>query len=132
MDKRNRPNQQGKDQHAGLQKVNRLDAAHLDRTLLYRPGVGHVRPGDPPQHDQRAHRGETDRMRRLRGVQGGHVYFSTGVFTIAGSPDERRARRDDGQMVFPVGFNANVGLRLLTSIGMFDLSVGNVLRRSPL
>jgi hypothetical protein len=35
-------------------------------------------------------------------------------------------------MVAPVGLNADFGLKLDTSIGTFDFSVGNVLRRLPL
>jgi outer membrane protein insertion porin family len=51
---------------------------------------------------------------------------------LAGDESERRARRAAGDLAAPVGFNANLGLRLDTALGTFDLSVGNVLRRTPL
>ena len=72
------------------------------------------------------------RRTRTRVVYGGDFVFSLGIFVLAGNEDERRARRAAGDFVAPVGFNANLGLRLDTAIGTFDLSVGNVLRRTPL
>ena len=69
---------------------------------------------------------------RVRGIKGGALYWSTGVFTFAGDAGERKARRAAGETAAPLGFNANFGLRLETAIGVVDLSVGNVLRRTPL
>ena len=69
---------------------------------------------------------------RVRGIKGGALYWSTGVFTFAGDAGERKARRAAGEVAAPLGFNANFGLRLETAIGVVDLSVGNVLRRTPL
>jgi outer membrane protein insertion porin family len=34
--------------------------------------------------------------------------------------------------VAPVGFNADFGLRLDTAVGTVSITVGNVLRRTPL
>ena len=69
---------------------------------------------------------------RVRGIKGGALFWSTGVFTFAGDAAERKSRRAAGESPAPLGFNANFGLRLETSIGVVDLSVGNVLRRTPL
>lgn len=69
---------------------------------------------------------------RTRFFQSGHFFVSTGIFAVAGDAEQRRARRDDGELSAPVGFNADAGLRLETSIGTIDLSIGNGLRRSPL
>ena len=69
---------------------------------------------------------------RVRGIKGGALFWSTGIFTFAGDAGERKARRALGEYAAPVGFNANFGLRLETAIGAVDLSVGNVLRRTPL
>ena len=69
---------------------------------------------------------------RVRGIKGGALFWSTGIFTFAGDAGERKARRALGEPVAPIGFNANFGLRLETVIGAVDLSVGNVLRRTPL
>ena len=72
------------------------------------------------------------RRQRTRLVYGGDLVISTGVFTLAGDRRERARRRDAGQRVAPVGFNADVGLRIDTAIGTFNVTVGNVLRRTPL
>lgn len=72
------------------------------------------------------------RRQRPRWLVGGHLFFAGGVFTIAGDAAERAAWRALGAAAAPVGLNLNLGLRLETSIGTLDLSVGNVLRRSPL
>jgi len=69
---------------------------------------------------------------RVRGIKGGALFWSTGIFTFAGDASERKARRALAEPVAPIGFNANFGLRLETVIGAVDLSVGNVLRRTPL
>ncbi|WP_181233786.1 hypothetical protein [Enhygromyxa salina] len=65
-------------------------------------------------------------------VYGGYLFFSAGVFTLTGTRAQRSERRALGELAAPVGFNANFGLKLDTSIGTIDLSVGNVLRRVPL
>ena len=65
-------------------------------------------------------------------MYGGYLSLSAGVFTLTGDRDERRARTAAGLLAAPVGFNADFGLKLDTSIGTIDLSVGNVLRRVPL
>jgi len=68
----------------------------------------------------------------VRGIKGGALFWSTGIFTFAGDAGERKARRALAEPVAPIGFNANFGLRLETVIGAVELSVGNVLRRTPL
>lgn len=72
------------------------------------------------------------RRPRTSWVYGGYLYFGAGVFTFAGTAAQRRARRDAGELVAPVGLNADIGLKLDTSIGTFDISVGNILQRVPL
>lgn len=69
---------------------------------------------------------------RVRGIKGGALFWSAGIFTFAGNAAERKVRKAIGEPVAPIGFNANFGLRLETVIGVVDLSVGNVLRRTPL
>lgn len=69
---------------------------------------------------------------RVRGIKAGYLVWSTGVFTFAGDADERAKRRAAGEWAAPLGFNANFGLRLETVIGAVELTVGNVLRRTPL
>lgn len=69
---------------------------------------------------------------RVRGIKGGALFWSTGVYTFAGDAGERKRQRDAGGYGAPFGFNANFGLRLETAIGVVDLSIGNVLRRTPL
>jgi len=65
-------------------------------------------------------------------IYGGDIYVSAGVFTIAEPPDVRAERRRHDEFVAPLGFNANAGIRIDTVIGTFDLSIGNLLRRTPL
>lgn len=72
------------------------------------------------------------RRTRTRGVYGGDLYLSLGVFTLLGDAAERARRRAAGERVAPVGGSADLGLRLDTALGTFSLSVGNVLRRTPL
>lgn len=72
------------------------------------------------------------RRTRTRLFYGGDLFFSTGVFTLAGDRDQRAAAREAGRSPAPIGFNANAGVRLDTALGTVDLSVGNILRRTPL
>lgn len=72
------------------------------------------------------------RRPRTSFVYGGYLFVSAGIFTLTGTRAERTERRQQGLLVAPVGLNANFGLKLDTSIGTFDFSVGNVLRRVPL
>lgn len=72
------------------------------------------------------------RRTRTRGVYGGDLYLSLGIFTLAGDPTERRARREASERIAPIGAAGDLGLRLDTALGTFNLSVGNVLRRTPL
>ncbi|PRQ05801.1 Outer membrane protein assembly factor BamA [Enhygromyxa salina] len=72
------------------------------------------------------------RRPRTSFVYGGYLFFSAGLFTLTGTRAERSERRALGEPVAPVGLNADFGLKLDTSIGTFDFSVGNVLRRVPL
>ncbi|KIG12901.1 surface antigen variable number repeat protein [Enhygromyxa salina] len=65
-------------------------------------------------------------------VYGGYLFFSAGVFSLTGTQEQRSERRANGELAAPIGFNANLGLKLDTSIGTIDISVGNVLRRVPL
>lgn len=69
---------------------------------------------------------------RVRGIKAGYLLWSAGVYTFAGAADERARRRAAGQWAAPIGFGANFGLRLETVIGAVELTVGNVLRRTPL
>lgn len=72
------------------------------------------------------------RRTKTRAIYGGHLFLSTGVFTLVGERDERDRRRDAGEIAVPWGFNADFGVRLDTAIGRINLSVGNVLQRTPL
>lgn len=69
---------------------------------------------------------------RIPGINGGHLFLSSGVYTIYGGADERAMWRAMGQRPAPLGFNANFGLRLETVVGTLDFSVGNILRRTPI
>jgi outer membrane protein insertion porin family len=72
------------------------------------------------------------RRTRTRRVYGGDLFLSAGIFSLAEDRETRRQRRDAGQRVAPIGFNANFGLRLDTALGTFNVSVGNILERTPL
>jgi outer membrane protein assembly factor BamA len=72
------------------------------------------------------------RRTKTRRVYGGDLFLSTGIYTIVGDADERATLDAVGERIVPLGFNANFGLRLDTPLGTLDLSVGNVLRRTPL
>jgi hypothetical protein len=72
------------------------------------------------------------RRARTRAIYSGDFFFSAGVFTLVGDAEERARWRELGEPVVPVGFNANLGIRIDTAIGVFDLSVGNLLQRVPL
>lgn len=72
------------------------------------------------------------RRPRTSFVYGGYLFFSAGIFTLTGTRAERTRRRELDEMVAPIGLNADFGLKLDTSIGTFDFSVGNILRRLPL
>ncbi len=72
------------------------------------------------------------RRTRTRGVYGGDLYLSLGVFTLVGDGAERSRRRRDDQRIAPVGARGDIGVRLDTALGTFNVSVGNVLRRTPL
>ncbi len=69
---------------------------------------------------------------RIPGINSGHLYLSSGIYTIYGGAGERAMWRALGQSPAPLGFNANFGLRLETVVGTLDFSVGNILRRTPL
>ena len=72
------------------------------------------------------------RRPRTSFVYGGYLYFGAGVFTLSGTKVQRDLRRAAGEMAAPVGLNADFGLKLDTSIGTFDISIGNILQRVPL
>nr|WP_172305874.1 hypothetical protein [Pseudenhygromyxa sp. WMMC2535] len=72
------------------------------------------------------------RRPRTEFVYGGYLYLSSGIFTLTGTREERSLRREAGQLVAPFGLNADFGLKLDTSLGTFDISVGSVLERTPL
>jgi len=72
------------------------------------------------------------RRTRTRVVYGGDLVISTGIFTIVGDRAERARRRENDEPIAPIGFNADIGLRLDTAAGTFRLTVGNLLRRTPL
>ena len=67
-----------------------------------------------------------------RGVYGGDFFISTGVYTIVEDGPTRERRRAQDDSVAPIGFNADLGLRLDTAIGTLNITVGNILRRTPL
>jgi len=72
------------------------------------------------------------RRTRTQMFYGGDLFLATGVFTLVGDAAERAEQRDAGESTTPVGFNANLGIRLDTGLGTFNISVGGVLRRTPL
>lgn len=72
------------------------------------------------------------RRTRTRVVYGGDLYLSLGVFTLMGDAHERARRRAAGERLAPLGAAGDLGLRLDTALGTFSVSVGNVLRRTPL
>ncbi len=72
------------------------------------------------------------RRTRTRVVYGGDLVISTGIFTIVGDKAERERRRANDERVAPIGFNADIGLRLDTAAGTFRVTIGNLLRRTPL
>lgn len=72
------------------------------------------------------------RRARTRGVYGGDLFFGAGLFTLVGDAQERGRRKLARERVAPLGFNANIGVRIDTAAGTFNISVGNVLRRTPL
>lgn len=72
------------------------------------------------------------RRTRTRGVYGGDLYLSLGVFALAGDEADRERRRAADESVAPLGAAADLGIRLDTALGTFNVSVGNVLRRTPL
>jgi hypothetical protein len=65
-------------------------------------------------------------------VYGGDLFFGAGLFTLVGDAQERGRRKLARERVAPLGFNANIGVRIDTAAGTFNISVGNVLRRTPL
>jgi outer membrane protein assembly factor BamA len=72
------------------------------------------------------------RRTRNQGIYGGDLFFSLGVFTLVEDAAGRARRREAEQRVAPTGFNADLGLRLDTALGTLKLTVGNVMRRTPL
>ncbi len=72
------------------------------------------------------------RRLRTRGIYGGDLFINAGVFTLVGDAAERREHRAAREQVAPAGFAANLGLRIDTAAGTFNLSIGNLLRRTPL
>lgn len=65
-------------------------------------------------------------------LYGGYLYVSAGVFTLMGDEADRARRVDAGLPRAPVGLNGDFGIKLDTSIGTFDISVGSILERAPL
>lgn len=72
------------------------------------------------------------RRSRVRGLDGGHLYVSSGIYSLIGDAAERARWKALGASVAPLGLNVGLGLRLDTAIGTIELSVGNVMRRLPL
>jgi hypothetical protein len=72
------------------------------------------------------------RRTRTRVVYGGDLVISTGIYTIVGDKAERARRRAANERIAPIGFNADIGLRLDTAAGTFRVTIGNLLRRTPL
>jgi outer membrane protein insertion porin family len=72
------------------------------------------------------------RRTRTRVVYGGDLVIATGIFTLVGNKEERERRRAADESVAPIGFNADLGLRLDTAAGTFRVTIGNLLRRTPL
>ncbi|MBK8264572.1 MAG: BamA/TamA family outer membrane protein [Nannocystis sp.] len=67
-----------------------------------------------------------------RGLLGGHVFVSSGVYSLLGDAAERAGWRSIGARAAPLGLNLGLGLRLETALGTIELSVGNATRRLPL
>lgn len=92
------------------------------------------------EHDLASYFGRLDleyaiplfRRPRTSFIDGGHLFFTLGAYSISGDDLVRQQRRIDGLSAVPVGLNGNIGLRLDTSLGRIELSAGNVLRRVPL
>ena len=57
-----------------------------------------------------------------------HAY----LLELVGDKAERERRRANDEHVAPIGFNADIGLRLDTAAGTFRVTIGNLLRRTPL
>jgi len=72
------------------------------------------------------------RYARTRALYGGDLFISAGIFTLAEDSETRKQRRENGERVAPIGFNADLGIRLDTALGTVILSIGNILRRAPL
>jgi outer membrane protein assembly factor BamA len=62
---------------------------------------------------------------------GGDFFFNVGLIMLT-SKDELRVRDDDLSQSIPVDMTIDTGLRLDTQIGIFKISVGNLLGRIPL
>ncbi|MEE9386255.1 MAG: hypothetical protein V3V08_22820 [Nannocystaceae bacterium] len=72
------------------------------------------------------------RRPRTSVVESGYVYMMAGTYLISGDGDVLLQREAIGLPPTPLGLNANLGLRIRTSFGTFDMSVGNFMRRLPL
>ncbi len=72
------------------------------------------------------------RRTRNKSIYGGDLFCSLGLFTLVDDAAGRARRREANESIAPTGFNADLGLRLDTALGTVKLTVGNVLRRSPL
>jgi hypothetical protein len=66
-------------------------------------------------------------FRRKRGVYGGDLFVGAGLWSLWSTRDIRVDKPD-----FPVDLLLDVGLRLDTEIGIFELSLANALGRVPL
>ena len=58
------------------------------------------------------------------------AFGAFGAFTLAGL-DDLRARDTSAHQAFPLDLTADLGIKLDTHIGIFTVSVGNLLGRIP-
>ncbi|MBW2261124.1 MAG: BamA/TamA family outer membrane protein [Deltaproteobacteria bacterium] len=71
--------------------------------------------------------------RHKRGVYGVDFFFSLGLFTLARARDLKIARdKYDEVSPFPLDLTSNIGFRMDTGIGYFEISVSNLLGLVPL
>ncbi len=71
--------------------------------------------------------------RHQKGVYGVDFFFSLGLFTLARAKDLKIARdKYDEVSPFPLDLTSNIGFRMDTGIGYFEISVSNLLGLVPL
>src|SRR5690606_41856836 len=61
------------------------------------------------------------RRARTRAFYGGDLYFSTGIYAIAEDRETRRARKQAGEFMAPIGLNADLVTRLVDPLEMIAI-----------